>query len=67
LKAPLSNHIIPGFFPPAAQSKAEAEARHDTVVMSLSEKERRLGEAKAELDKAYKETRHVESQVGRGC
>lgn len=48
-----------------AQQKAECEGRHDTVVLGLGDKERRLVEAKKELDKAYKETRHVDSQRNR--
>lgn len=48
-----------------AQQKAEAEGRHESVAVSLKDKERRLAEAKGELDKAYKEARHVDSQRNR--
>ncbi|KAL4421458.1 hypothetical protein ABPG75_010749, partial [Micractinium tetrahymenae] len=48
-----------------AQQKAEAEGRHEAVGASLRDRERRLGEAKVELDKAYKESRHVDSQRNR--
>lgn len=47
------------------QQAAEAQARHDTVVMGLAEKERRLQEAKTDLEKAQKEIRHVDSQRNR--
>ena len=72
----------PSFSPPrhaaAAQQGAEAQARHDSVVLSLGEKQRRLAEARGELEAALKEGRQVESQVcecvcewggggGRGC
>ncbi|PSC68712.1 structural maintenance of chromosomes 1 [Micractinium conductrix] len=48
-----------------AQQKAAAEARHDTVAMSLGDKERQLAEGHAELDRVLKEGRHVESQRNR--
>lgn len=51
----------------AAQQKAEAEGRHESVAEALKEKERRLAEAKGELDKVHKEARHVDSQAGTGC
>ncbi len=51
----------------AAQQKAEAEGRHESVAEALKEKERRLAEAKGELDKAHKEARHVDSQAGHSC
>lgn len=47
----------------AAKEQAEADARRETVASTLAEKERRLAEARAELDKAQKETRHVDSQA----
>ncbi|EFN54639.1 hypothetical protein CHLNCDRAFT_52951 [Chlorella variabilis] len=40
------------------KEQAEADARRETVASTLAEKERRLAEARAELDKAQKETRH---------
>lgn len=47
------------------KEQAEADARRETVASTLAEKERRLAEARAELDKAQKETRHVDSQRNR--
>lgn len=34
------------------------------MALTLKDKERRLAEAKGDLDRAYKESRHVDSQAG---
>lgn len=51
--------------PLAAREQAEAEARQDTVAATLVDRERRLAEARAGLDKCQKESRHVDSQRNR--
>ncbi|KAI3423850.1 hypothetical protein D9Q98_009684 [Chlorella vulgaris] len=48
-----------------AREQAEAEARQDTVAATLVDRERRLAEARAGLDKCQKESRHVDSQRNR--
>jgi hypothetical protein len=47
----------------AAKEQAEAEARRETLASGLAERERRLADARAELDRAQKEARHVDAQV----